>query len=144
MNPREYQALAERWVVGQSATGAECRAAISRAYYWAFNVGAELLRSMGFCIAKGGGSHGEVRVCLSNGGDAEVAIAASSLGDLHTDRNRADYQLDRTDVEQLAHARNAVKKASAVIQVLDAAATGPRRAQLQAAILAWRRANGYP
>jgi hypothetical protein len=144
MNPREYQALAERWVSGLSPSGAECRAAISRAYYAAFNVGAEFLRAMGFRIARGGAAHGEVRLCLSNGGDPDVAGAASVLGDLHSDRNRADYHLDRTDVDNSTHAGNAVRKASEAIRALDGAAIGSRRVQIQAAILAWRRANSYP
>jgi hypothetical protein len=73
-----------------------------------------------------------------------VAAAASQLGDLHTDRNRADYQLDRTDVERPADARAVIGKAVAVIQALDAAFAGPNRAQLVTAIQAWRRGNGYP
>ena len=64
MNPRDYQRLAERWVAGPAPSLAECRAAISRAYYAAFNAAAEQLRAAGFPIGKGAAAHGEVRHCL--------------------------------------------------------------------------------
>lgn len=143
MNPRAYQELAERLVAGAAPSSADCRAAISRAYYAAFNVGAELLRGAGFPVGRGAGAHGEVRHCLANSGDPNVALAASHLGDLHTLRNRADYHMDRRDLERPVEARAGVQLAAAIIRTLDAAFSGPDRARLVTTIQAWRRANGY-
>lgn len=147
MNPRDYLRLAERLVAGGTSAGvatpAECRAAISRAYYAAFNVGAETLRGLGLLLARGAAAHGELRQCLANSGDAQVAAAASTLGSLHTERNRADYQLDRTDVERPSKAQLVVRQAGDVIRALDQIFSGPARLQIKATIEAWRRANGY-
>jgi hypothetical protein len=144
MNPRDYQAFAERLMAVPTPSAADCRSAISRTYYACFNVGAEWLRASGFPIGRGAGAHGEVRHCLNNCGDPEVAAASSKLSDLHTERNRADYQLDRLDVERPKDARATVQKAATVIRALDVAFNGPGKARLQVSIQTWRRANGYP
>lgn len=141
MNPREFTNLAARLAAG--VTPAESRTAISRAYYAVFNVGAEALRGMGFTTGKGAAAHGEIQKCLGNSGDPAIATVASKLNDLHASRNRADYQLDRTDVEKSVNARAAVMRAEEMIQTLDAAFGGPQRTQLQATIQKWRRDNGY-
>lgn len=142
MNPRDFQVLASTLAAG--GTPAQSRAAISRAYYAAFNVGAELLRGMGFSLGRGAAAHGEVQRCLANSGDVEVAAAASELNALHSQRIRADYQMDRTDVEHPRVAIDITRQASMIIRTLDDAFDGPRRAGLEAAIRGWRMANGYP
>lgn len=142
MDPHDFHSLAERLAGG--ATAAEYRTAVSRAYYAAFNVGAAHLRNLGFVIGRGAAAHSEVQRCLANAGDPAVAAAASDLGDLHSSRNRADYQLDRVDVEKAANASAVVALAADLIRTLDEAFQGPRRQQLQAAIQTWRRSNGYP
>jgi hypothetical protein len=128
----------------KGTTAADCRAAVGRAYYAVFNVGAEHLRRGGISISRGGAAHGEVRQCLANAGDHAVAGAAFDLREMHTVRIRADYQLDRTDVETQANVRPWVTRAGEMIAVLDAAFLGPGRQALIDAIRAWRRANGYP
>ena len=142
MDPREFHRLAQRLV--SQGTAAECRTAVSRAYYATFNVGAEILRGLGFRVGKGAAAHGEVYHCLSNCLDPEVEDAASEINDLHRQRNQADYQLEVTNVERPAIVIKIVQTAGAVIGDLDTAFTGPRRPQLQAAIAKWRKENGYP
>lgn len=127
---------------GQSA--ADLRSAIGRAYYGAFNVGVETLRGTGFSIGKGAAAHGEVHMCLANSNDTTVSEAGLKLKRLHAQCIRADYQLAATDVENAANARAMVDLAGDIIRTLDAAFTGPGRAQLQATIAQWRRDNGYP
>ena len=63
-----------------------------------------------------------------------VEDAASEINDLHGLRNRADYQLDSQDVERPVVVLRIVDTAGTVIHTLDAAFTGPRRPQIQAAI----------
>ena len=58
MDPREFHRLAQR--LASQGSPAECRTAVSRAYYSTFNVGAEMLRGLGFRIRKGAAAHGEV------------------------------------------------------------------------------------
>lgn len=142
MNPRDFQSLAARFAVGTAPS--ELRTAVSRSYYAVFNVGAEILRSLGFPIGKGAAAHGEVQKCLGASGDPAIVAVSSELNDLHASRNRADYQLDRTDIERPATVRAIVTQAGELIRVLDVSFSGPQRPQLHAAILAWRRANGYP
>lgn len=142
MDPRDFLAQAKRLAAG-AAPPADCRTAISRAYYAAFNVGAAHLRDFGFPVGRGAAAHGEVQRCLANCGDPAIAKAASQLGDLHTPRNQADYQMDRQDVEAPGAARMMTDLAGRVIQAFDTAFRGPARAQIDAAIRQWRRDNGY-
>ncbi|HEY2586749.1 MAG TPA: hypothetical protein VGI81_13380 [Tepidisphaeraceae bacterium] len=142
MDPREFHHLADR--LAQGNTPAEFRTAIGRAYYAAFNVAAEGLRTLGFRIGKGGAAHGEVVHCVWNAGDPAVTAAADLLNALHSLRNRADYHLDKRDVEESPVTKKAVEDARMVTQAVDAAFTGPQRTAIQAAIAKWRRENGYP
>ena len=142
MDPRDFHTLASSLAAGKTA--AEFRSAISRSYYAVFNVGAEILRGMGFVIGKGAAAHAEVERCLSNSGDAEVAAVGAELGALHSRRNRSDYHLDRTDVESDKTARAIVTQAAQMIRALDDSFSGARRTQLQTTIRQWRRDNGYP
>src|SRR5438552_6773642 len=100
MNPREFQKLAVR--LSATAGSAERRTAISRSYYAAFNVAASHLRAMKFPIAKGAAAHGEVRHCLANSGNIDVIQTANSLREMHAHRIRADYELERQDIESAA------------------------------------------
>ena len=142
MNPRDFHALAMGLAAG--TTPAEHRTAVGRSYYAVFNVAADLLREFGFRIGRGAAAHGEVQKCLYNSGNPEVAYVASELGVLHSWRNRADYQLDKGDVEFPINATQAVELAGELISVLDRVASDANRLQIQSAIAAWRRANGYP
>jgi hypothetical protein len=142
MDPRDFHRLAVHLSTG--AASAEYRSSISRSYYALFNVGAEHLRTIGFSIGRGAAAHGEVHHCLANSGDASLLAVAAELSILHSKRNRADYQLDKRDVESSSAACDAAGIAGSMIQTLDAAFRGPSRAQIQSAITKWRRENGYP
>lgn len=141
MDPRDFLKFATSLLA--SPTPAGNRSAISRAYYAAFNVGVERLRKLGFNIRHGAAAHGEVLHCLSNAGDREIVAAAIRLSDLHSHRNRADYQLDKVDIEQLAKAHHAVQVATATVEILDRVFDGPQAGQVKLTISNWRHANGY-
>ena len=141
MNPRDFHSLAVQLVGG---TAAHRRTAVSRSYYAAFNVAAAHLTSLGFRVRRGAAAHGEIQYCLANSGDVVVAAIGSELYELHSARIRADYQLDQLDIEQTPIVAQTVTIAGSQIRALDAAFTGPRRPQLQAAIAQWRKENGYP
>jgi hypothetical protein len=144
MDPRDFHSFAARLVAGASVAAVECRTAVGRSYYAVFNVAADHIRLLGFRIGKGAAAHGEVQKCLSNSGESALATVASELNDLHTSRNRADYQLGPGDVENVAIARNIAAMAGRLIQYLDASFGGPNRGSIYAAIQQWRRDNGYP
>lgn len=142
MNPRDFNTLAGELASAKGA--AKVRSAISRAYYAAFHVGAQTLRKLGFSIGKGAGGHGEVARCFQNSSDPDTVRAAEILRDLHSVRIRADYQLDRFDIEQTPMAAQAVARARAAIDSFDRILTSPNRSQIQTAIATWRASNGYP
>jgi hypothetical protein len=142
MDPREFHQLAVRLANGASA--AEFRTASGRAYYAAFNVAADHLRSLQFRIKRSAAAHGEIQHCLANSGDPGISKIGSDLTLLHSQRNRADYQLNVTDIETRFAAQGNANTADKIILPLDAAFAGPQRAQIQSAIASWRRANGYP
>src|SRR5687768_2959177 len=132
MDPRDFITLAARLAAGSSAS--ECRTAISRSYYAVFNVGAAHLRDLGFLVGKGAAAHGEVQKCLSNSRVPDVVLAGSQMNNLHSSRNRADYQLERPEVEKPDNAQAIVVLARDLIQALDVSFRGPQRAQLQTTI----------
>lgn len=142
MDAREFLTIAGE--LARRPDAAAQRTAISRAYYAAFNTGAQFLRSCGFRIGKGAAAHGEVYRCLSFSGHTELARAGSDLNDLHSLRNRADYQLDRTDVERPKVALAAVELSWNLIQNMTSAFGGPERVLIEATIAKWRKDNGYP
>ena len=137
MNPRDLCQLATRLVDGGSP--AELRAAISRAYYAVYLVAAEHLEAMNFRISKGPAGHGEVQHHLNNSGDMDLQHVSSQLGELHGKRIRADYQLDRQDVENPKTARALVAQASQMIETLDRCCVGERRTQIIQKITDWKR-----
>ena len=142
MNPRDYLELANEIV--KVAGAARCRSAISRSYYAAFNVGVEALRKLGFAPGKGAAGHGEVAHCFMNSAEPNSIMAGQRLAELHTNRIRVDYHLERTDVEHPMHAARLIEDARFIIDTFDQSVAGPQRAQIQSAIAAWRKSNGYP
>jgi uncharacterized protein (UPF0332 family) len=52
---KDFLILAELWITGTSE--AEWRSAVSRAYYAAFHVARQLLRTLGFLVPRGDQAH---------------------------------------------------------------------------------------
>ena len=126
MDPRDFHSLAAKLASGAMASAADFRTAIGRSYYAVFNVAADHLRRHGFVIGRGAAAHGEVQKCLMNSADPAVIAVGTELSGLHTNRNRADYQLTVSDVEKAANARRIVGNAGRSIADLDAAFPGVR------------------
>ena len=117
MIPRLFLTLAED--LAQASGPAECRTAISRAYYAVFNTAERLLERMGFHRPKRN-PHIILRQRLLNSGDAEFARIGSDLIELHHARVQADYFLDNRDPEKGSNAQGAVSTATTMIAALDA------------------------
>jgi hypothetical protein len=117
VEPIEFQNLALRLAANSSA--AELRTAISRAYYAVFLLAYQFIRELGFSVGQGSQAHGEIRNRLGNSGDVEVQRVGSQLSDLHNKRIRADYHLDRVDVENQKTVQAVVQQSGKLIQILE-------------------------
>ena len=140
MDPREFHTLARELVIRSRAS--EIRTAISRAYYAAHNVGAEILSDMGFSISKGSAFHADVWNRLRNSGNLDVNKVRIQLAELHSKRIHADYRLARKDVESQKGAQALVQLAGKMIQTLDECRSEPRRLQIIKAIQDWEVKTG--
>jgi hypothetical protein len=123
MDSRLYVTLARTLVTevqGRTPpTGAaECRCAISRAYYGAYNVAVDLLDMIGFRTENVGACHVNVQHVLNNSGNADLAAASSGLGTLYVERRHADYEMKNTRPESAAQADAMVKLAESVVQLI--------------------------
>jgi uncharacterized protein (UPF0332 family) len=126
MDFRDYLTVALRLVAG--ATEADWRSAVSRAYYAAFHVGCELLRSLKFTVPRADRAHAFVWLRLSNSSHPDVDQAGAHLNHMRGERNWADYD-SRRALSQ-ATALSLVTLADRVIHVLDAALLEPMRTQI--------------
>ena len=127
---QEFLDLAKRWSAGSSE--AEWRSAVRRAYYAAFHRARRVLRELGFQVPRGDRAHAYLWRRLSNSGEAQVQTAGSDLNSLRGDRNQADYEVDRTLSRREALLQ--VESASRIVQILNAAAVEPARAQVTEAM----------
>lgn len=137
MQAIDFQSQAELLV--QEASPASVRSAISRSYYGAFNFAVETLDGLGVKVVRNADGHDKACKYLRNSGDDEARIAAESLRNLRAKRNRADYELTRTDIEHQGTAETLVVEGRSVIDALRACCAGARGQQIAAGIQAYRR-----
>ena len=98
---------------------AECRSAVSRAYYAAHHAGVRFLKEVGLKPVSNSTSHAAVFNALLNGGDDEIKQAGSELSTLHGRRNRADYDLLDAAMEDQKLAESLVQVTWDIITVLQ-------------------------
>ena len=128
MDPREFYRVAEKIVLGSPSPGpAWCRTAIGRAYFGALNVAVKSLVRLGADCGQGPQKHGKAVAFLYVSGDESIKTASATLDYLKTHTNHADYHLERTDVETVRMARQAVERAKDIISCLDAFDADPAR-----------------
>ncbi|HEV3003397.1 MAG TPA: hypothetical protein VGX78_03005 [Pirellulales bacterium] len=132
---KDYLHLAETWV--QGPTEGEWRSAVSRAYYGVFHLARQLLRDLGFVVPRADQTHAYLWLRLSNCGHPQVRLAGSDLNTLRRERNRADYELERTFGHDDALLQ--VKASHRVSQILDGATAEPTRTQIRDASRAYER-----
>ncbi|HVC98612.1 MAG TPA: HEPN domain-containing protein [Pirellulales bacterium] len=138
MNGDEFIRVASKWAANSAAGEASFRSAVSRAYYGAFHIGQKLLADLGFDIPAGANSHGLVRILLLESGHAEAVEAGRLLKDLHSDRIKADYRIDKGDAATQRAAQLAVETASDASRLLNSCAVEPARAQLKNGIKSYK------
>lgn len=113
MNSNRYAVLARKLVEGVAASSpltggdgaAECRCAISRAYYAAYNRAVDFLGMLGFKTLNSGKCHTDVQHVLNNCGDEDLRKVATELGTLYSERRRADYEMRQRASESLSQAQ---------------------------------------
>jgi uncharacterized protein (UPF0332 family) len=141
MNGEKFLTLAAELASG--ATEAHYRSAVSRAYYGAFHVARRLLEDVGVHLPKGEQVHAKATYCLQDYGEANAGEAADDLETLRNERNRADYDLDRTVYQQRV-AETEVKKAQQIVAALQQCRSGPNAADFRAKVQAQARLLGLP
>ncbi len=127
MDPRDFRRLAVDLVVVKNAGAVHFRTAIGRAYYAAFHVASQVLDALKLPPAEDPQGHVQAVRLRQQSGDPALATAGGLLGDLHSDRIIADYQLKRADVETFKAAKASVEIATFIIDELDAFAADPAR-----------------
>jgi uncharacterized protein (UPF0332 family) len=128
MDPRDFHQVAIDIVVRRPPTGpAAYRSAISRAYYAAMNVAANVLSGIGHSPGKMDGKHKRIVIYLQQSGDPQLMNAGGIIDDLRRKRNTADYDMGSSSIEELSSARFAVETAREAIDFLDQFAADPTR-----------------
>jgi uncharacterized protein (UPF0332 family) len=140
MDPRDFHTQAVNLL--RAGQPADCRSAISRAYYAAFHVAATILRSNGFAILENHHAHEQVTRHLLGSGHPAVVAVASQLRELRGMRNKADYRLSLAVVEAVKTAQMSVANAGGHIRTLETSFGGPDRDQIVANIAAWKSKSG--
>jgi uncharacterized protein (UPF0332 family) len=136
LSPREFLETAEELAVGERE--ADWRSAVSRAYYAAFHLGRLVLGRCGFAVPDSDVCHPFVWMRLANSGRPDIRDAGETLNELRRQRNRADYDLDRSFLQPQAQQR--VWEAIDVFDLPEACLSAPDvLAQITAAVRGYER-----
>ena len=128
MDPRDFNQVAIDIVVRRPPIGpAAYRSEISRAYYAAFNVAANVLNTIGPSPGKGDSQHKKVVIYLRDSGDVAMETTGLYIDSMRITRNRADYDMSNATVETLSSARDMAETARQAIEHLDQFAADPAR-----------------
>ena len=121
-------------LAGKLATAADpaaLRSAVSRAYYGAFHMAEAFLAEIDRPVPRNANAHVLVARTLQRSGQPDAIRAGSLLGDLHSDRIKADYRLDDLRVETTAFARLSVETAHEIQVALAQCHLEPARSQIR-------------
>jgi hypothetical protein len=133
MDPMRFLDLAQL-LKGGTPSAENCRTAIGRAYYAAFNVGVEALKAIGIHPSQNPSGHGELRNCLGFGNDPDLLKASRRLTTLYGRRLRADYEMSDPVVETVAEANAAYQESREVIDLVKNLIQDPNKDMLRAEI----------
>jgi uncharacterized protein (UPF0332 family) len=122
------------------------RSAISRAYYGAYHVARELVQRCDVIVPKRD-VHNKLQWCLQqtgeNAADKELVKAGSKLGDLRTERNKADYDLDDQSIAKVANVTKSVKRAEQIVDVLAALSAGAANKVIRQHVRSFAQQQGW-
>jgi hypothetical protein len=135
MTGKEFIALANK--LAKEAGAAECRSAVSRAYYGAFHVALALLARTGVVLPPAPEAHQKLRFCLLPSGEVSGAEAGEKLESLRRDRNRADYDLGQSRSEDTDFARRQVRVALEIAHCVESCGAEPAWSRFRTNIRAY-------
>jgi hypothetical protein len=135
ITPDDLLALAD--VLVQGTTETEWRAAVSRAYFAAFPVAHDFLRSLRFRVPQGDRAHAYLWLRLSNSGHPPLDQAGNDLNISRRDRNFAEYETGGTLSQ--ADARIQVLAAHRIVGTIRACLADPPRSQIRDAVRDYER-----
>ncbi len=92
MNPLDFLTVADK--LRCSSDEAERRTAVSRSYYSVFNHLRACLEKHGIRISSSASGHEHLTQYLYNSGIAETKTLSHMVGDLRSERNKADYKME--------------------------------------------------
>ncbi len=119
MDPLDFHKVALHLVSKEGAGAAEFRTAISRSYYGTYHFCYKKINDIGFNLPRGSAAHGMVKNYLSRCGDFKLEVIAKKLGDLHSKRIKADYNLYSKDVENEKTVKGIVEQANRMISTIN-------------------------
>lgn len=120
MTPADFVAYAEQVAVAPRTGPAGYRSAISRAYYGAYHAALSFLEhDVGQRLPKLGNEHLLVQRFLEHSRVPEAVKAALDLGNLHTSRKAADYDLADAASETPVNARFCAERGRRILELLD-------------------------
>jgi hypothetical protein len=138
MNGADYIDFAAK-IAATYPSAAGCRSAISRAYYGAFHISHSFLKALGTHSPRNANTHSFVQHRLMNCGNATAEEAGRSLTELHRDRLLADYNLQRTRVEDADYAKAGVITARQVQRLIEACDNDEIRQEIKTGIAEYER-----
>jgi uncharacterized protein (UPF0332 family) len=118
MNPRKFLEFATA-IANANSGPAENRRAISGAYYAAFNVVIEFLNQKARLEPTNQDKHRAVKLSLIESKDADVKQLGMKLDSLHTQRKKADYEMNSLHAEKRLAVMAACEIAQGIISALD-------------------------
>ncbi len=99
MNPGDFISVAEELAKGKRE--AHRRSAISRAYYAVFHEAKQALQTKrNEYVPKNSNAHAHVQTWLINQQDNTLSALGSDIGNLHSQRLRADYNIDELIIDK--------------------------------------------
>lgn len=125
MQPKEYLELADKLITINKP--AHLRSCISRAYYSTFHTSIQTLRALGFTISDTC-AHGEPIRLLSY--SKQTKPVSSKMFDLQGWRVKADYRLDRTDVETVQTAELRLSEAKKIVAGIEDCLKSPQKEEV--------------
>src|SRR5438034_5452135 len=129
---KSFLQLAGHLVANPALGDAEARfrTAVSRAYYGAYHVAVEVLGELGLRVPRNFAGHEIVCRELRHANDPGAGLAADLIGDLRTERNKADYDLAEAKFKSQKNAKLSVETAHEAVTALEACLVEPVRSRL--------------
>jgi len=135
MTGNEFIVLAKK--LAEEVSPAECRSAVSRAYYGAFHAALALLSRTGILLPPAPEAHQKLRFCLLQSGEFPGTEAGEKLESLRRDRNLADYDLHQSRSETSQFARRQVQVALEILNCLEMCSVEPAWSQFRTNVRAY-------